>query len=378
MPRSYVGAAPARVDVLGRAGPGAGTGRTRSPSAGRRAPPPSGRGALARDHERALADDDADARPDRPRAARRRPSARAAHRCGSCRRSAGSRAAGPRSADLPEVGEELLDLVRAACRAGSRPDTVSAGGQTRTCRWRVMPTLALLRMGRWTRFVLRHRWPRARRLARRPRRRRLRELEARAAALEHLHGPGHRLRAVRQRPRSSTSATGRTARSRSSSGSPTRRPRRSWRGCRRRSTRAAPGRPDAARPTRARPSAGPARRLRRHRLDADARRRRRAYTEPLLRALGPPAGRRARLRHRRRRRSSTTSTRSSTQDLTQGRVDRAADRAARAARRLRPLGRGDDAVPLRGVHDHGRRSGSSTGVAHLADDADLRDEPRRS
>ena len=118
----------------------------------------------------------------------------------------------------------------------------------------------------------------------------------------------------------------------------------------------------AAVPTAARRSASRALpapcRLRRRRLDAQPR-----AGEGLHRrcsgCVGRPPGVAARLRHRRAPRSSTTSTRSSTRPAAR-RVDRAADRAARPARRVRALRGGDDPAHLRRLHDHGRRSGSST------------------
>ena len=132
--------------------------------------------------------------------------------------------------------------------------------------------------------------------------------------------------------------------------------RRSSRGCSARRPRRAAV-PSGA--PRAQLVAGRARRLRRRRLDADARPGEGLHRRGAARRSGAP-GRRARLRHGRRRRSSTTSTRSSTPTCATASSRSRFRRAPRAARRLRPLGGGDDPARLRRAARSWARSGSST------------------
>ena len=119
--------------------PGAGTRRTRSPSAGRPGPA-RGAACARRRHEHPLAGDDRTL-PGRRRAARRRSSARADRRCGSSRRSAGTRAAAPakrgtcqRSANSSSISPWSLSSSR-PCDRERYPRPAPSGGSLKTPPW---------------------------------------------------------------------------------------------------------------------------------------------------------------------------------------------------------------------------------------------------
>ena len=229
--------------------------------------------------------------------------------------------------------------------------------------------------GAWTGFVLRFRVARPRLLgARRAVRASSRTSTWRRSSRTSSRCPAP-TRSAPARCCSSTSATARTARSSSSS---------------RCATRTGPGAAPAARrrrrPRRARacgrPEPRPAirrvppRRLRRTSSPRSTSPTRSATRRDCSRAVGTPAGRRARVRHRRRRRSSTTSTRSSSTTCCKGEAI---------------------ALPIAllvllavfglswAVDDPVRRSPLATIIGHARDrlrrraardDADVRDEPR--
>ena len=266
---------------------------------------------------------------------------------------------------LPEVGEELLDLLVqlvdvARCVIGAEryPRSASVAAHEHAGRGSCCGT----------RWVLRHRvavvvaWASCSA-------RRLGELAALAAALEHVHRSRHRLRARADGARGALRRPAATARSPSSSRCRTRATRALVARLQRVVDRAAHGRADAAARRRC---SSPARTS----STATSSRRstsptRRATSDDLLARGRAAAGRRARLRHRRR-----VDPARPRPDLQrgpeEGRVDRAPDRA-RSCCCSCSGSRPSVTIPfIFAACTIMGTLGIVYGIAHLADDADVR------